>query len=133
MISQAIRRSCSSGDSIKQMPTSWLSSPDEVTDGESPEKAAWIKMSVSNRGSNNMLSKDLLTKQDIQRQIKAAKNDRDKAFIAVLYETGARIGELIDLKVGDIEDRKHGMKIVIDGKTGARRIPLVESVPHLKR
>jgi len=31
----------------------------------------------------------------------------------------------------DIEDRKHGKKIVIDGKTGARRLPLIRSVPHI--
>jgi len=43
------------------------------------------------------------------------------------------IGELIDVTVGDIEDRKHGKKVVIDGKTGSRRLPLVESVPHLNR
>lgn len=41
------------------------------------------------------------------------------------------IGELIDVTVGDIEDRKHGEKIVIEGKTGARRLPLVESLPHI--
>jgi hypothetical protein len=51
----------------------------------------------------------------------------------MLYETGARIGELIDLTVGDIEDRQHGKKVVIDGKTGMRRLPLVESVPHLNK
>jgi hypothetical protein len=49
----------------------------------------------------------------------------------MLWETGARIGELLDLTVGDIEDRQHGKKVVIDGKTGPRRLPLVESVPHL--
>jgi len=43
------------------------------------------------------------------------------------------IGELIDVTVGDIEDRKHGMKITIDGKTGSRRLPLVESVPYLSK
>jgi hypothetical protein len=48
-------------------------------------------------------------------------------------EAGARIGELIDLTVGDIEDHTHGRKVVIDGKTGQRRLPLVESVPALNK
>ncbi|MFC7230494.1 tyrosine-type recombinase/integrase [Saliphagus sp. GCM10025308] len=43
------------------------------------------------------------------------------------------MGELIDLTIGDIEDRKHGKKITINGKTGARRLPLVESVPYLNK
>ena len=89
----------------------------------------WI--SPNYHASNNTLPKDLLTKEEVDEQIEAAYNPRDKAFIALLYETGARIGELIDLTVGDIEDREHGRKIVIDGKTGPRRLPLNESVPYL--
>jgi len=98
-------------------------------DGEAPPETKWIRL--SNPNGQRKLPKDLLTKADIQAQIEAAKNPRDKALISILYETGARIGEIIDLTVGDIEDRKHGKKVVIDGKTGARRLPLVESVPHI--
>ena len=105
----------------------WLK---EGESGDIPPEVKWITLSNGN-GNGDMLPKDLLTKEDIQAQADAANNPRDKALIWLLYETGARIGELIDLTVGDIEDRKHGKKIVIDGKTGARRIPLVESVPHL--
>ena len=104
----------------------WLKNADR---GEAPEEVKWIKL--SNGNSNGTLPKDLLTKDEIEAQISAAKNPRDKALISMLYETGARIGELIDLTVGDIEDRKHGKKVVISGKTGSRRLPLVESVPHI--
>lgn len=101
-----------------------------LTDGdEYPDEVAWI--SPKRNHSNGTLPQDLLTKEEVERQIAAAQNPRDKALIAVLWETGARIGELLDLTVGDIEDRKHGKKIVIDGKTGPRRLPLVESVPHI--
>lgn len=104
----------------------WMNPTD---DGDAPDTVSWIKMNPPNE--NGKLPKDLLTKEDIKAQIEAAYNDRDKALIAMLYETGARIGELIDLTVGDIEDRENGKKVVIEGKTGARRLPLVESVPHL--
>lgn len=105
----------------------WL---DPTEDGKTPAQAAWIRMNGGNNG-NGTLPKDLLTKDDIKAQIDAAKNPRDRALIAMLYETGARIGEIIDLTVGDIEDRKRGRKVVIDGKTGPRRLPLVECVTHL--
>jgi site-specific recombinase XerD len=104
----------------------WMSDEDEY-----PEEVDWIE--YSSRSQNGTLPKDLLTKEEVQSQIQAAGNARDKAFIAVLYETGARIGELIELTVGDVEDNDHGKKVVVDGKTGSRRIPLVESVPHLNR
>jgi len=106
---------------------SWLK---DAPRDETPKEVKWIQLSGGN-GNGDTLPKDLLTKDDVEAQVDAAKNPRDKAFIYLLYETGARIGELIDLTVGDIEDRKHGKKIVIDGKTGARRLPLVESVPHV--
>lgn len=65
--------------------------------------------------------------------IESCANDRDRAFIAMLWETGARIGELIDLCVEDIEDRPTGKHVMVTGKTGARRLLLVESAPHIAR
>ena len=100
-----------------------------MNDGQTPPEVDWMR--IDSGASKDTLPKDLLTREDIDAQIDAAKNPRDKALISMLYETGARIGELIDLTVGDIEDRQHGKKVVIDGKTGARRLPLVRSVPHI--
>lgn len=102
-----------------------------LIDEDEPEAVDWV--TLSNNGGKDTLPSDLLTKEDVQKQIEAAHNARDKALISMLYETGARIGELIDLTVRDIEDRTHGKKVVIDGKTGARRLPLVESVPYLNK
>lgn len=99
-----------------------------MNDGETPEEVEWISVGT---GSNNKLPQDLLTKEEVEDQIDACNNPRDKAFVSVLWETGARIGELIDLTVGDIEDRNRGKKVTIEGKTGSRRLPLVESVPYL--
>ena len=103
----------------------------DPNDREAPSEVAWITMNPPD--SDSTLPKELLSKDDVEKQVDAAKNPRDRALIYMLYETGARIGELIDLTVGDIEDRKHGKKVVIDGKTGARRLPLVESVPYINQ
>ncbi|KXB08420.1 hypothetical protein AKJ56_01315, partial [candidate division MSBL1 archaeon SCGC-AAA382N08] len=98
--------------------------------GEYPDKVEWIDTTKKKR--NNKLPEKMLTEEDVEKLIKTAENPRDKAFISMLWETGARIGELIDLTVGSIEDRKNGKKVVIKGKTGARRLPLVSSVPHIQ-
>lgn len=73
---------------------------------------AFINTSQKN-GGNAKLPTDLLTREDVQALKDACQNTRDRAFIAMLYETGVRIGELIDLAVGDIEDHNHGRKVVI--------------------
>jgi len=98
--------------------------------GEHPDMVDWINTTGPSKG-NGKLPTDLLTRDDIDALKNACRNDRDRAFIALLYETGARIGELIDLTVGDIEDHKHGRKVVIDGKTGPRRLPLLEATPAI--
>jgi len=102
-----------------------------LNDGKHPEETAWI--SINNQHGNGILPKDLLTQDDIDALLDGCRNSRDKAFIALLWESGARIGEIIDLTVGDLEDQEHGKKIVIDGKTGQRRLPLIESTPYLSR
>jgi integrase len=98
--------------------------------GEHPEMVAWINTTPSN-GSNGKLPQDLLTREDVDALKEGCRNARDRAFIAMLYETGARIGELIDLTVGDIEEHNRGRKVVIDGKTGPRRLPLLEATPAI--
>lgn len=100
--------------------------------GEHPPMTDWINTGSGN-GGNGTLPKDLLTRDDIDALKAACRNKRDLAFIALLYETGARIGELIDLTVGDIEDHAHGKKVVIDGKTGQRRLSLLESTPSINK
>lgn len=100
--------------------------------GEHPEMVAFIN-TTEKTGGNGTLPTDLLTRADITALKDACRNPRDRAFIAMLYETGARIGELIDLTVGDIEDHAHGRKVVIDGKTGQRRLPLLESTPPINK
>lgn len=100
-----------------------------MNDGEDPEETKWIRRA---RGSyTKLLPHSLLSPRDVQRMIAECQNNRDRAFIAVLWETGARIGELIDLTVGDIEESAIGKHAVLTGKTGSRRLLLLEAGPFL--
>ena len=56
---------------------------------------------------------------------------RNRALVAVLYESGARLGEFMGLRIGSIEHTPYGWKIHVDGKTGRRPILLVNSGPYL--
>ena len=99
--------------------------------GDHPEKVEW--MNTTDRSKNGTLPEDVLTEEDVQELIDSTTSARTQAFIALLWETGARIGELMDLTVGDLRDYEHGLQIVIDGKTGQRRVPLISSIPQVRR
>ncbi|KXB05013.1 hypothetical protein AKJ50_01815 [candidate division MSBL1 archaeon SCGC-AAA382A13] len=97
--------------------------------GEYPEKVEWI--STTRKKKNKKLPEKMLDENDVEKLLNSTRNSRDSALISLMWETGARPGEYLDLKVCDIEDREKGKKVLIDGKTGPRRLPLVSSVPHL--
>ena len=67
----------------------------------------------------------------MDRLIDAAETLRDKASIAVLYEGGFRIGELLPARVGDVSFNEGGAKLGVAGKTGPRAVVLVSPAPIL--
>lgn len=78
-------------------------------------------------------SKHLLTKEEVLCMIRAARSQRDRALIFCLYESGFRAREILKLRIQDIEFNENGGYIVVsNGKTGGRRIPLIEAIPELQ-
>jgi site-specific recombinase XerC len=69
----------------------------------------------------------------IQPMIQHATNHRDKAAIAVSWDLGARSEEFQHLRIGDISDHRHGVKISVDGKRGQRSPLIIPSVPYLRQ
>lgn len=96
---------------------------------EYPSMVRWIKTTV--RNCKKKLPEEILSEEEVWRMVKAAKSLRDKAFIAVLYESGCRIGEMLSLKLKNVIFDEYGAVIIVHGKTGYRRVRLVASVPHL--
>jgi len=93
-----------------------------------PEKVSWIKTGI--RKNREKLT-NLPTQEEIEKLINASYSVRDKAFVSVLYESGCRIGELLNIRLKDVEFDDYGATILVKGKTGPRRIRLVSSVPRL--
>jgi len=67
-----------------------------------PPEVKWIplKLKASDRVK---LPEQLLTEKDIHALIEAAMSPRDRAFVAALYESGARISELALLKLRHVQ------------------------------
>jgi Site-specific recombinase XerD len=77
---------------------------------------------------------DMLTKDEILKMIDATNEPRDKAMIAVLAESGCRIGELLSCRVKDIERTRDGVSITFPGgKTGSRTVFISYMAGHLFR
>jgi len=100
----------------------------EGADEEYPERVRWIKTGIK---KNREKLTNLPTQEEIEKLISAACTVRDKALVSVLYESGCRIGELLNVRLKDVEFDDYGATILVKGKTGSRRIRLVSSVPRL--
>jgi site-specific recombinase XerD len=91
---------------------------------------SWIKTSVKSK--NLKLPEDMLTEQDALLLISNASNKRDRAIIAMLWDLGARIGEILTLRVKDLTFDDIGLIIHLNGKTGPRRVRAVWSIRFIK-
>lgn len=105
-----------------------------------PEIVKWIKLSNHRK---TMLPDDILTPDEVKAMILAADNPRDRAFVSVMYESAARNEEMvvhekkrgnvqIPVRQRDIVFDNYGAVIILNGKTGMRRIRLIRSAPDLK-
>jgi integrase len=88
----------------------------------------WIKIS---RKDSRKLPEDMLSEEEIEKMINACEHPRDKAMIACLYESGTRISELGDIKIKHVKFDQYGAVLIVDGKTGMRRVRIIFSSPYL--
>ena len=96
---------------------------------EYPPEVKWIKTTMRNK--NHKLPEELLEKSEIDKLVECAEHPRDKAFIRILAESGCRISEVASLKIKDVAFDDLGCHIIVSGKTGDRRILLLESTKLL--
>src|SRR5262249_49659811 len=59
------------------------------------------------------------------------KYEYERAFIKLIHELGCRIGEILRVRIKDIQQKDTHWLIRVEGKTGERTVPLRESIPYL--
>ena len=94
-----------------------------------PEAMQWFKAKRELHG--RLTAQEILSQKEILRLITAANSKRDKALISALWETGARAGEFLPLKIKDLHIDGNTISLTVDGKTGKRQAFLVASVPAM--
>ena len=97
-------------------------------DGELPE----LKQIKCRKIEDKLSRADMPTEEDCAKILSACGcNLMDRAMFHVQMEAGTRVGELLSLCIKHIIFDEYGAFIAVDGKTGARKIRIVESVPDL--
>ncbi len=80
---------------------------------------------------------DLWTPEDDSLFLKYCPNARDRCYHAMSRDSACRPHELLKLKIKDAvfkltTDKKQYAEILVNGKTGTRHIPLIDSIPYIK-
>jgi integrase len=110
----------------------WLKFGDEYrTRLEYPKIVTWLRCSLKKSERPKIKASDIITESEVKQLIDAAEHPRDKAFICMLYELGARIGEVGGLYIKEVTKDKHSYIVDLEGKTGHRTPRIVISDPHL--
>jgi len=81
---------------------------------------------------NDLPVEQLVTPTDVTCLVDACQSQRDRAIIMLLWDSAVRLQEGLDLKVGSLEFDNKGAVVIVNGKTGMRRIRLIDSVPDLQ-
>ena len=81
--------------------------------------------------SSIILKKDLLTTEEVDRIIEFAATIQDRAIFCVLFDSGRRFGEIIGLRIGDVEFDTIGAKLAVDGKAGKDIVRISASAPTM--
>lgn len=102
-----------------------------ITDkGVYPDEVKWISINISR--NQRKLPEEILSETEVASIIQNCTNLRDKALISCLYESGCRIGEIMMLKIKHISFEEYGARLIVNGKTGMRKILIINSTPYLQ-
>lgn len=94
-----------------------------------PIEVKWIRAKRNN--NHKILPEHLLTEDEVKKLAETCQNQRDRALILVLYETECRVGEILTLKIDDVQLDTHGAIMIMKGKTGPRRVRIIFSAKAL--
>jgi integrase len=80
---------------------------------------------------------DLWSQEDDLLFLKWVTNKRDRCYHTMARDLSARPHEILNLKIRDIMfknigDGKQYAEVLVNGKTGTRHIPLIQSIPYIK-
>lgn len=92
-----------------------------------PDSVAGISTSIKKKDQVRIQAADILTEEEVKQLLAAAKDTQEKAFVSLMYETGARVGEIGAMRIGSISKDNYSYICDVNGKTGPRSSRVVLS------
>lgn len=107
---------------------------------EYPDVVKSVKFAIRNLNKNVRNSRkspdEIVTLDEIKAMVEAADTQLEKTMVMLLASTGCRVGELLNVKMANLQMAKDPgalNHITFSGKTGTRTVPLFHDVmPFLK-
>lgn len=78
------------------------------------------------------IKEQLLPPSEVERLIRGARNRVQRLIIVLLYETGARAGEIANLRIRDVQFDEFSAIVALTGKSGSRKRRVYAAVPDLR-
>jgi site-specific recombinase XerD len=93
-----------------------------------PEEVKWFSVKVGKEKTGKDSSMDMaeyLEEDEVRILVESVPTIQKKAFLAVMYESGARPEEFLRLTNTDIRIDSKGIVLMLRGKTGERRVRVI--------
>ena len=92
-----------------------------------PEQVKFFptKVGKEKRASPELDTREYLDEEEVIKLIQSACSLQKKAFVACLYESGARPEEFLRLTNSDFISDTNGVVLILRGKTGERRVRII--------
>jgi len=74
----------------------------------------------------------LITIDDIKSMLSVCKRQRDRAWLMLYADTGCRLDEILSRNINHIQFDEYGATMIVDGKTGMRKVRLIDSLPDVR-
>ena len=114
----------------------WLYSPDIEPSKRQKPKVVKNIPTFKRKEKSKYKANDIWTKKEQVIFLQYCGNKRDRCYHAMAIDTSCRPNELLKLRIKDIAfktaETSQYADVQVNGKTGTRPIPLINSLPYLK-
>ena len=98
--------------------------------GKYPPEVDWYTLTISQ--SKTKMPEELLTEEELLKIIQHCQTVRDRALISALAESGCRVSEIGNMQIKHVSFEEYGARLTVSGKTGMRKILVINSTPFLQ-